>query len=85
MGKISQTLQKAAVISIQAYRLLLSPWVGNRCRFSPTCSTYALAALSEYGFIKGIGLIVKRLGRCHPWAEGGVDELIPNQLENRRN
>lgn len=75
MGKISQALQKIGIMSIQAYRWLLSPWVGYRCRFSPTCSAYALTALSQYGLVRGVWLSIKRICRCHPWSEGGIDEL----------
>ena len=60
---------------IRSYRLLLSPFVGWHCRFYPTCSAYALAAYSQYGWAKGSYLTLQRLLKCHPWHAGGCDEL----------
>ena len=59
--------------SIKAYRLLLSPLLGPRCRFSPTCSLYAQQAIGRHGVIKGLALSVGRLLRCHPVHPGGED------------
>ena len=64
---------------VKAYRLLLSPWLGSACRFEPTCSVYALQALSLYGATKGGYLTLRRLGRCHPWCAGGHDP-VPGPL-----
>jgi putative membrane protein insertion efficiency factor len=58
---------------VKAYRLMLSPWLGSSCRFEPTCSVYALQALQKHGAAKGGYLMLARLGRCHPWCEGGLD------------
>jgi putative membrane protein insertion efficiency factor len=60
---------------VKAYRLLLSPWLGSACRFTPTCSVYALAALEQHGAAAGSYLSFARLVRCHPWCEGGHDEV----------
>jgi putative membrane protein insertion efficiency factor len=60
---------------VKAYRLLLSPWLGNSCRFEPTCSVYALGALDRHGALAGSYLTIKRLGRCGPWCEGGHDPV----------
>lgn len=67
----------AFVISlpIRAYRFLFSPWVGHNCRFQPTCSAYALEALERHGGIRGTWLILRRLGRCHPWGKSGYDPV----------
>lgn len=67
----------AFVISlpIRAYRLLFSPWVGHNCRFQPTCSAYALEALERHGGMRGTWLILRRLGRCHPWGKSGYDPV----------
>lgn len=65
---------------VQAYRLLLSPWLGSACRFEPTCSVYALQALTIHGAKNGSYLILKRLGRCHPWCSGGYDP-VPKELK----
>jgi uncharacterized protein len=55
------------------YRWTLSPWLGNRCKYHPSCSQYALDALREYGLVKGAILTGWRLLRCNPWSHGGVD------------
>ncbi|MDQ2077037.1 membrane protein insertion efficiency factor YidD [Marinimicrobium sp. ABcell2] len=66
-----------AIKLIHIYRYLLSPWVGNQCRFYPTCSHYAEEALETHGFWKGAYLTVRRLLKCHPWHSGGID-LVPD-------
>ena len=60
---------------VKGYRLLLSPWLGSACRFEPTCSRYALGALENHGAAAGTYLTIARLGRCHPWCEGGADPV----------
>ena len=62
---------------VKGYRLLLSPWLGSNCRFTPTCSAYSLEALERHGAAAGTYLTVARIARCHPWCEGGVDEVPP--------
>lgn len=67
---------KAALITlVKGYRLLLSPWLGSSCRFEPTCSAYGLEALERFGAAKGGYLMLARIGRCHPWCEGGLDPV----------
>jgi uncharacterized protein len=65
------------VCLVKAYRLLLSPWLGSSCRFTPTCSVYALDALEQSGALRGSYLTLKRLARCQPWCEGGHDPVPP--------
>jgi len=67
----------AFVISlpVRAYRLLFSPWVGQSCRYQPTCSAYAMEALEKHGGIKGTYLAAKRVGRCHPFGHDGYDPV----------
>ena len=60
---------------LRAYRLLISPLYGQVCRYHPTCSAYALQAVTERGSIVGSWLTVRRLVRCHPWAAGGYDPV----------
>ena len=60
---------------ILAYRLTLSPFVGRNCRYLPTCSEYALEALDRHGPWTGTRLILRRLGRCHPWGGHGYDPV----------
>jgi uncharacterized protein len=61
--------------AVRAYRYLLSPWLGNTCRFEPTCSAYALEALDRHGALAGLALSAGRIGRCHPWCAGGFDPV----------
>lgn len=61
--------------SLQAYKLLISPLLGSRCRFHPSCSVYAQQSLHRFGPFKGCALAVARLLRCGPWHSGGVDEV----------
>lgn len=60
---------------VRGYRLFLKPWLGNACRFEPTCSAYALEALERHGALRGALLSGWRLARCHPWCEGGLDPV----------
>jgi hypothetical protein len=60
---------------VRGYSLLLSPWLGNNCRFEPTCSTFALGVLERHGALAGSYLTLKRLGRCGPWCAGGHDPV----------
>ncbi|MBL8639944.1 MAG: membrane protein insertion efficiency factor YidD [Alphaproteobacteria bacterium] len=62
---------------IRLYQIILSPWVGNQCRFYPTCSNYAKEAIEKYGVIKGGYLGLKRLLRCHPWGKGPWIDPVP--------
>jgi putative membrane protein insertion efficiency factor len=65
----------ALSLPVRAYRLLLSPWVGHACRFTPTCSAYALEALQRHGALRGGWLTLGRILRCHPWGGWGVDDV----------
>lgn len=60
---------------IRAYQYAISPLLGNRCRFHPSCSDYAIEALDRHGFAKGVWLAIRRMGRCHPWHPGGYDPV----------
>ena len=66
---------RLAALPVHAYRLLLSPWIGNGCRYQPTCSVYALGALERHGALKGGWLTIHRLCRCHPWGGHGYDPV----------
>jgi putative membrane protein insertion efficiency factor len=77
-------LPRAALIGlVRVYRLVLSPWVGQSCRFAPTCSVYAIQALGRHGAIVGTGLAGWRILRCNPWCHGGCDEVPDNMPWNR--
>jgi uncharacterized protein len=64
-----------ALFLIRAYQVTLSPLLGNRCRYYPTCSAYTSEAIAKYGFLKGTALGTRRLLRCHPFHEGGIDPV----------
>ena len=60
---------------ILAYKYLISPLIGNSCRYFPSCSDYSIEALKTYGFFKGGYLSLKRILSCHPFKEGGIDPV----------
>ena len=60
---------------IKIYKFLISPLLGNSCRYFPTCSEYSIEALKTYGLFKGLLLSVKRILSCHPWGSGGLDPV----------
>jgi putative membrane protein insertion efficiency factor len=65
------------LLLVRGYQLFVSPLLGPRCRFYPSCSAYAVTALQTHGALRGSWLAVRRLGRCHPWNPGGVDHVPP--------
>jgi uncharacterized protein len=65
----------ALIGAIRAYRLCLSPWLGTRCRYLPTCSAYAIDAIERFGPLRGAWLAAARIGRCHPWGSSGYDPV----------
>jgi putative membrane protein insertion efficiency factor len=66
-------MRTAVSLPIHLYRLLVSPLVGARCKYHPSCSQYALDAIREWGVVRGLLLAGWRLLRCNPWSHGGVD------------
>ena len=71
--------------AIRAYRYIISPMLGQSCRFYPSCSCYAEEALQQHGAVRGSYLTVRRLLRCHPWHEGGYDPVPPATTNNEAN
>ena len=67
--------QRALILLVKGYRLLLSPSLGSACRFEPSCSAYSLESLQRHGAVAGTGLTLWRLVRCHPWCDGGHDPV----------
>ena len=67
--------RNAGVLVLRAYRAVISPLYGDVCRYYPSCSAYALGAVQEHGLLVGSALAARRLARCHPWAEGGIDDV----------
>ncbi|RMG59979.1 MAG: membrane protein insertion efficiency factor YidD [Gammaproteobacteria bacterium] len=68
-------MKRVLILLVRGYQLTLSPFLGQHCRFTPTCSCYTIDALRCHGALKGSWLGLKRLLRCHPWAEGGYDPV----------
>jgi putative membrane protein insertion efficiency factor len=62
-------------VLIRGYQLIISPLLGNNCRFYPSCSSYTLEAIERFGVLRGGWLGLKRIGRCHPWNPGGIDPV----------
>ena len=58
---------------VRLYQLLISPWLGANCRYTPSCSHYMIQAVHKYGFVRGAWLGVRRIARCHPFRPGGYD------------
>jgi putative membrane protein insertion efficiency factor len=75
MKKISQLLSYPFILLIRFYQLVISPMIGPKCRYTPTCSSYSLQAFKKYGALKGFILSVKRISKCHPWGGSGYDPL----------
>jgi putative membrane protein insertion efficiency factor len=70
------SLVRAALLGlIRLYQVTLSPWLGNPCRYEPTCSRYAAEAIERHGALRGVWLAARRLGRCHPWGGSGYDPV----------
>lgn len=68
-------MRRLLIALVKGYRLFLSPSLGSACRFTPTCSAYALQALQQHGAAAGAYLAAARIARCHPWCQGGHDPV----------
>ena len=68
-------MKKICIFMIRGYQKYISPMTGPHCRYTPTCSQYAIEALEKYGVVKGTWLAVKRILRCNPFAKGGYDPV----------
>ncbi|QFY44703.1 membrane protein insertion efficiency factor YidD [Candidatus Methylospira mobilis] len=73
----------ALVQFIKIYRYLISPLLGYHCRFHPTCSSYAIVAIERFGALRGSYLTIRRLLKCNPWHEGGLDPVPEKIGENK--
>lgn len=68
--------RKASIVCIRVYQYSLSALLGDRCRFYPSCSSYAIEAIEVHGVLRGSVLALRRIGKCHPFHRGGVD-MVP--------
>ena len=78
---VGAPLKTVLLSGLRFYQAVLSPWVGNQCRFYPTCSEYARQAVEVHGSLRGSALAAKRLCKCHPWHPGGFD-YVPGTEPN---
>jgi len=74
-------IRRLLIALVRGYQKVISPWLPQRCRFYPTCSDYAIEALTQYGMMRGLWLSLKRISRCHPWNLGGVDPVPDRRKE----
>ncbi len=70
---------RAVLLLIRAYQIALSPLLGPRCRYLPSCSEYAAEAVTVHGVLRGGRLALARLARCHPWGGSGIDPVPPRK------
>ena len=75
MKKLLPILSFPFIFLIKLYQWIISPLLGSKCRYTPTCSHYGIEALKKYGPIKGLWLTIKRIARCHPWGGHGYDPV----------
>jgi len=76
-------MQKILIILIRFYRLAISPFIPPHCRYTPTCSEYAIEAINRFGFFSGAWLAIKRIGRCHPWHHQCGYDPVPEKNPKR--
>lgn len=76
-------MKRLLIALVRGYQLLLSPVLGNNCRYVPSCSAYTIEAMEKHGPLKGLWLGIKRVGRCHPFHEGGYDPVPDPRHECR--
>ncbi|MCB5161308.1 membrane protein insertion efficiency factor YidD [Marinomonas sp. E8] len=70
-------MKKFIILLVKGYQLFISPFLGNNCRFYPSCSRYMIESIERFGVFKGVYLGLRRLSKCHPWHEGGMDPVPP--------
>jgi hypothetical protein len=75
-----RAVRRLAILPIRAYQVLLSPMIGDRCKYYPSCSEYAAQAINRYGILRGLVLAGWRLLRCNPWSRGGFDPVEEQRL-----
>jgi len=77
-------MRKILIGIIRIYQYAISPYLPPHCRYTPTCSAYAVEAITEFGILRGSWMAMKRIGRCHPWHEGGYDPLPEKEHKSHK-
>jgi putative membrane protein insertion efficiency factor len=75
MKKILQIFSYPLIFLIRIYQLVISPWLGSKCRYTPSCSAYAIEAFQKYGLFRGGWMAIRRIASCHPWGGHGHDPV----------
>ncbi|MCV6590542.1 MAG: membrane protein insertion efficiency factor YidD [Marinobacterium sp.] len=70
-------ISRLLILLVRGYQYLISPVLGSNCRFYPTCSSYMIEAIETHGIVRGLWLGIRRIGRCHPWGDSGIDPVPP--------
>ncbi len=81
ISQIKTIPAQAAILLVRLYQKLISPWLGQRCRFHPSCSNYCIDALNQHGMVHGLWLGLRRICKCHPFHPGGFDP-VPDTSSN---
>jgi len=74
-SELKSPMKKLLILLVKVYQGVISPYLPNACRYTPTCSQYMIEAVNKYGVIRGGRMGLKRFARCHPWGGSGVDPV----------
>jgi uncharacterized protein len=81
LNLVNKILGGVVIFIVKTYQFVISPLLGPTCRHSPTCSSYMIEAINEWGVFKGVWLGIKRVGKCHPWGTSGYDPVPKKESE----
>jgi putative membrane protein insertion efficiency factor len=84
MNILTSMARRLFILLVKGYQLLISPFLGNNCRYYPTCSQYTIEAIELHGIFRGTWLGIRRISRCHPFHEGGIDPVPGSELEKQQ-
>lgn len=79
MGAFESFARQLVCLPIKLYQYLIRPLMKPCCRYYPSCSEYTQTAIEHFGVLRGIGMGLKRIARCHPWSKSGYDPVLPNK------
>jgi putative membrane protein insertion efficiency factor len=74
---LNRLVARLLILLVRLYQIAISPFLGNNCRFYPSCSSYMIEAIQVHGVFKGLYLGTRRILRCHPYSDGGLDPVPP--------